>query len=634
MSIKSQQSTLQTPVATIECVKNLYAVPSDISEPIYAYAEIRTRKSEISNKEKNPMSIALVIDCSGSMEHVGKFNFAIDAAKMAVEKLSSKDQVSVIAFETDVAIVVPLKNVLDKNDLVHEIDKIRIGSCTNISGALTVAFDELSKAPKENVKRVILLTDGYANVGLTNTADLVELAKSKRDVGITVSTIGFGLEYNGDLMQSMAQQGGGAFFAVRYGETLDQVIENEVCAVENILTNHTSLKVISSPFVEKVSIMGYPVESQRRLANDDLSTNISFPDLLTEEVREIVIRFDVRKNSIVLPGASKASSSTVPPADGAEQSSAGIDKVKLGQLVLSYVNKKASNSSKSDEASCCSATPEGEKKDEAKSKVEQDKKTKVEQEEVVESEISVQVINDANERDQINRQHCESTVKTALKVMIRQASAENEEAMECLSNRQSNETIVAHLDKVNEITDKFLVFLKEKSGLSSSIDLYEKALKAVADEKARVESVRKRLNEAKSNNHLRKRMVQGTRQRAYLVNQGSMSSAAYALPEKELYSDAEDLSCSSESEDHYKHVRGSRSPTRKRSVSRSVSRSLSGSVSRSPSPDTGSDSGSSDESSSASDGAKWNVLSMFKPKKVCGKCRRKSRSSRKRSGSM
>ncbi|GHT40538.1 hypothetical protein FACS189443_1010 [Planctomycetales bacterium] len=157
-----------------------------------------------SEKQRPPLNIALVIDRSGSM-HGEKIERAKAAAIGAIQQLSEKDIVSVIVFDDAVNVVFPASKVSDKASIISRIKEIRVGGSTALHAGTQKGYEEVKKFYEKGlVNRVIVLSDGQANVGPSSTDDFATLGKKYGGEGISVTTFGLGVGYNEDLMAKLA----------------------------------------------------------------------------------------------------------------------------------------------------------------------------------------------------------------------------------------------------------------------------------------------------------------------------------------------------------------------------------------------------------------------------------------------
>ena len=180
-----------------------------------------------------PLNPSVVLDRSGSMAGE-KPAAARDAAAMLVQRLHPDDTVSVVAYDDEVTTVAEPATGAAQADLTTHIKSIQPGGTTNLSGGWLRGRELVAHGKREGgVNRVVLLTDGLANVGITAPDQLLGLCRTACGAGITTSTIGFGADYDEKLLRGMADAGGANTY---YIERPDQAADVFAEELEGLLT--------------------------------------------------------------------------------------------------------------------------------------------------------------------------------------------------------------------------------------------------------------------------------------------------------------------------------------------------------------------------------------------------------------
>jgi len=153
-----------------------------------------------------PLNLSLVLDKSGSMQGKKIANLR-EAAKLVVDRLGPQDTISIIAFSDRKYVIAPSQPVTDKVELMRQIDRIRDGGGTAISGGMKQGLTELDKAlAPDRVSRMLLLTDGQTFGDEEACKKLGTQAGSR---GIVVNALGLGDDWNEDLLDDVAEASGG-----------------------------------------------------------------------------------------------------------------------------------------------------------------------------------------------------------------------------------------------------------------------------------------------------------------------------------------------------------------------------------------------------------------------------------------
>jgi Ca-activated chloride channel family protein len=179
------------------------------------------------NDNRTPVNVAFVIDRSGSM-YGPRLAQAREAAIMAVNRLQPADIASVVIFDQSVDVLVPAQHVTDPNHITDHIRLINARGSTAIHAGVLVGAAEVAKhLDARRLNRVVLLSDGQANVGPSRPGDFAQLGQALHARGISVSTVGLGLGYNEDLMQQLARNSDGNHAFARDPSDLINIFNKE-----------------------------------------------------------------------------------------------------------------------------------------------------------------------------------------------------------------------------------------------------------------------------------------------------------------------------------------------------------------------------------------------------------------------
>jgi len=203
-----------------------------------------------------PLNVALVLDQSSSMNGE-KIQRAKEAAIMAVSKLSANDVVSIVTYDSIVRVLVPATKATDKSRLYDAIESIRANGSTALFAGTSKGADEVSRyLSRERVNRVVLLSDGMANVGPDSPRELGDLGKALAKKGMSVSTIGLGLGYNEDLMTQLANYSDGNHDFVKNSADLARVFDREFGDAMSVVAQDVEIEIICDDGVTPIRIVG------------------------------------------------------------------------------------------------------------------------------------------------------------------------------------------------------------------------------------------------------------------------------------------------------------------------------------------------------------------------------------------
>jgi Ca-activated chloride channel family protein len=214
--------------------------------------------ADIGHAFRRPLDVGVVMDISGSMSARGKIDYAKRAAKQLGAGIESTDTYSLVTFSDDATTVIPAMHVTDPTVINHAVDRIYEGGGTNLYAGLVKGSDEITRAlTGENIGRVILLSDGMANVGIQDPDTIARFAAQLQGQGITVSAIGLGLDYNEDLLSRIADLGGGTYNFVDDPSDLAAVFDAELEHSASVVARGTHVEITLPADVEPVELIGW-----------------------------------------------------------------------------------------------------------------------------------------------------------------------------------------------------------------------------------------------------------------------------------------------------------------------------------------------------------------------------------------
>jgi Ca-activated chloride channel family protein len=226
-----------------------------------AFVKVGLTGFKLENKDKRaPVNVAIVLDKSGSMQGE-KIAKAKDAAIAAIERLEPRDIVSVVAYDSTVRVIVPATKMTEKKSVIQQIHRIEAGGSTALFAGVSKGAEELRKfLNKDRVNRVILLSDGLANVGPQSPSELGELGASLRKEGISVSTMGLGLDYNEDLMTRLARNSGGNHVFIEQADELVRIFNYEFDDVLSVVAQEVAIEIRVADGVRPIRVLNVDAE--------------------------------------------------------------------------------------------------------------------------------------------------------------------------------------------------------------------------------------------------------------------------------------------------------------------------------------------------------------------------------------
>jgi Ca-activated chloride channel family protein len=291
----NKQTTSNGAIFLATSFENDYYTPSHRIG--HFYAEMQTEQlANNAYTRRLPMNISIVLDRSGSMSG-DKIRNARQAAKYIIDQLGPDDYVSVVSYDQIVDVVYPAGRVENKMNIKSKIDRITDRGSTNLMGGAMKGFDEVKKNYRSGyINRVLLLSDGLANEGITNPTQIERIIRQKNTQdGISISTFGVGNDYNEDLMTAMAESGTGNYYFISQAGDIAGIFEKELNGLKNVVVQNAVLEIRLPEYVNVEKVYGF------RYTQDGRVLRINFHDVMANETKGVLLRFkvDAGRNSLV-----------------------------------------------------------------------------------------------------------------------------------------------------------------------------------------------------------------------------------------------------------------------------------------------------------------------------------------------
>jgi Ca-activated chloride channel family protein len=193
------------------------------------WMQIGLQAATPTDKQRTPLNLALVLDKSGSMKEEGKMAYLKESLALFLHSLAPDDIIAIVAYSDEAELLLPAQPVGDARWIQATIDNLQPDGWTNLHAGMMMGFREVEKHfDIRRNNRVILLTDGIANRGVSNPAQVAADAKAYNDRNIYLSTIGLGTMLDENLLHRLAAQGHGAYHFIDSPQEMRKVFEDEV----------------------------------------------------------------------------------------------------------------------------------------------------------------------------------------------------------------------------------------------------------------------------------------------------------------------------------------------------------------------------------------------------------------------
>ncbi|MEH1866254.1 MAG: VWA domain-containing protein [Nostoc sp.] len=236
-------------------------------------------RPDIAESPRRNLNLSLVIDRSGSMAGA-PLHHALKAAESVVDQLELDDILSVVVYDDEVDSVVSPQAVTNKATLKDSIRKVRAGGITNLSGGWLKGCEHVkTRLDPQKINRVLLLTDGHANMGIQDPKVLTATSGQKAEEGITTTTLGFAQGFNEDLLIGMARAARGNFYFIQSIDEASEVFSIELDSLRAVVGQNLTVKLELAEGVSLVDTLSLAKVSQ----NDAGQAVISLGELYEGE---------------------------------------------------------------------------------------------------------------------------------------------------------------------------------------------------------------------------------------------------------------------------------------------------------------------------------------------------------------
>ncbi len=212
---------------------------------------------------RSPLAVAVVLDKSGSMASDRKMENARTGALEALGILGARDIATVVVYDNDARVLVRPTSAQNFTVFEDAIGSVRAGGNTALHDGTTLGAEALKPFVREGyVPRIVLLSDGQANVGPSSTGELRRLGRRLAASEMTITTIGLGLDYNEDLMTALAAESGGNAYFARDAAALSGIFARDMEDAVALSARHVKLTLVCGARTSPVRVIGRDGETR------------------------------------------------------------------------------------------------------------------------------------------------------------------------------------------------------------------------------------------------------------------------------------------------------------------------------------------------------------------------------------
>ena len=223
----------------------------------------------IPDTDRKDAILTFVVDVSGSMEREDRLGLVKQALKLLLEQLRPSDKVGIVVYGSDARVVLPHTSIVNREHILTAIRALTPEGATNAEAGLRMGYNLATQnSEPDYINRVILCSDGVANVGQTGPDAILKEIRTHVKEGVTLTTVGFGMgNYNDVLMEQLANNGNGSYAYVDRIEEAKRVFVENLTGTLQVIAKDAKIQVGFNPeTVSRFRLLGY---ENRRLAHED-----------------------------------------------------------------------------------------------------------------------------------------------------------------------------------------------------------------------------------------------------------------------------------------------------------------------------------------------------------------------------
>nr|MBN2276773.1 von Willebrand factor type A domain-containing protein [candidate division Zixibacteria bacterium] len=223
---------------------------------------------EINPENRKPANLVFVIDISGSMAREDRLGLVKKALRILVDNLESRDRVGIVVYGSSGRVVLEPTSIHDKNQILSAIEWLQTDGATNAEEGIHLGYEMAEKYfEPEKINRIILCSDGVANVGTTGPDEILKQIKRFADKGITLTTVGFGMgNFNDILMEKLGDKGNGHYAYVDDIAEARRIFMENLTGTLQVIARDVKIQVDFDPaVVRSYRLIGY---ENRDVADD------------------------------------------------------------------------------------------------------------------------------------------------------------------------------------------------------------------------------------------------------------------------------------------------------------------------------------------------------------------------------
>ena len=220
-----------------------------------------------------PANLVFLVDVSGSMSDNDKLPLVKSSLKMLTKQLRSQDTISIVTYAGHTQVTLPATKGSDTDKILAAIDSLDASGSTNGEAAIKLAYQQAKiHYKKDGINRILMMTDGDFNVGVSDVDEMLDIIRRERDSGVSLSTFGFGEgNLNDHMMEQVADNGNGNYSYIDSLSEAKKAVVDEMSATVNTVAKDVKVQVEFNPqTVKEWRLIGY---ENRVLEKEDFNND-------------------------------------------------------------------------------------------------------------------------------------------------------------------------------------------------------------------------------------------------------------------------------------------------------------------------------------------------------------------------
>ncbi len=251
----------QSPVTFTVTLENDHVLQGEHAD-VYILLQFDGADPAATEIDRPDLNLSLVLDRSGSMSDRGKLDYLKRASGLMIDKLNPTDILSVVEYDDQINVLWPAGHPEAPHLIKKLINDLSPRGSTNLFGGMEAGMSEVTGVMRElddnrqSLSRVLLLSDGLANQGITDPKQIAEQVRQWRAKGVSVTTLGLGRDYDEDLMESIAENGAGRYYYVENPVQMSRIFAEELKLLYQTVAKNAVLRFKWDQGVTAVDVFG------------------------------------------------------------------------------------------------------------------------------------------------------------------------------------------------------------------------------------------------------------------------------------------------------------------------------------------------------------------------------------------